>query len=146
MSETSTSGGAPSSGSEMLLGAIKSVLADLTQSLPNSEFRLSLTLYVNGYLFGRVLVDAIKEDFLTVEDRYGDPALTETTIRILRDLLVAKQVVVDRRQGVRINRAVAAAIYGSQTLDTTTEALVKRTLELPQQTSIASSTEGDRSQ
>jgi hypothetical protein len=55
---------------------------------------LSLTLDVNEDLFGRALVDVIKEYFSTKEELYGDLDMTKTTIRILCDFLDAKQAVV----------------------------------------------------
>jgi hypothetical protein len=70
---------------------LKGSLSDTFPELPHSAFKKSVVLYINNHsLFGNELTRAIIEDFSHVEKVYGDPAFSTTTLRMLRDLQLAK--------------------------------------------------------
>jgi hypothetical protein len=57
-------------------------------------------------------------------DLYSDRALNRATIRVLRDLMIAKGIQVDRRQGMKITLAVARSIYEVRQVEIAVESMV----------------------
>jgi hypothetical protein len=93
------------------LGSVKTIFTDLAKDFPSTDFKHALIIHLNGDLEGESLLAAIRDDFLPFVDLYSDRALNKATIRVLRDLMIAKGIQVDRRQGMKITLAVARSIY-----------------------------------
>jgi hypothetical protein len=110
---------------------LKESLLDIFSELPRSAFKTSFVLYINNHgLFGNELTRAIIEDFSHVEKLYGDPAFNTTTLRMLRDLLLAKGVSVDKRQGCKLSHTVAKAIYGIEHVSSDIEDLLTKSASI----------------
>jgi hypothetical protein len=124
------------------LGSLKPIFTYLAKDLPSSDFNHTLILYLNGDLEGESLLAAIRDDFPTLVDLYSDRALNKAPPRVLRDLVIGKEVQVDRRHEIKLILAVAKSIYDVRHVETAVENMVSASGDIEENSSPHSNNHG----